>query len=285
MTTSASPARGHDQPRHRRMQERHVAGDVEHHLAGGGGQPGEDAAERAVVGIDVGDHRHPEERVERGRVRHDQDIVHYRGHRVQHPLDDAAAAKLQQRLGLAAHARALAAGLDHAGHAHEPTSTAPARSTRGGSTVTSSTVEGAPPAVAPAIEHDRQAAGEIADAPRRRCWAAAGPGVGARRRDRLAERGHQRRATGCAESRTPTVPEPAVTPDGTSGRARQHERERARPVALHQHPRSLRNLDGEALDHGDRVDEHQQRLVLRAALHLEDLAHGGGRRARRRPRP
>ena len=150
MTTSALARPRHHQPRDLGMQERHVTGDGERGIAGGGGEAREDAAERAVVGIDVGDHRQPQERVELGGVRHDQHIVHHRGDGVQHALDDAPAAELEQRLGLAAHARALAAGLDDAGHPHAGDTRARRRGSRGGgSTVTSSTVDGSPPAVAP----------------------------------------------------------------------------------------------------------------------------------------
>ena len=76
-------------------------------------EPRVDAAERAAAGEDVGHHGDAERRVQLGRIRHDQQIVGDRGQDVHDAVDDAPAAELHQGFGLAPHARALAAGLDH----------------------------------------------------------------------------------------------------------------------------------------------------------------------------
>src|SRR5205823_6585217 len=90
-----------------------------------------------------------QERVALRRVGHDEQVRQHGAQRVDDALDDALAAELQQRLGLAAHADAAPAGLDDARDSHRETVTAPCRITRGGPTVTSTTVEGAPPGVGP----------------------------------------------------------------------------------------------------------------------------------------
>jgi hypothetical protein len=100
------------------MEKRHVAGDRERGVAGRGLEARIDAAERAVIGIDVGHHRQPEERVELRRVGHEHDVVDHRRERGEHALDDPTAAELHQRLRPAAHARASASGLDHARDPH-----------------------------------------------------------------------------------------------------------------------------------------------------------------------
>src|SRR5262249_58933770 len=81
-------------------------------------EPREDAAERAAVRISVGDHRQGQKPVALGRVRDHEEIVEHGRERVDHTLDDALAAKLEQRLGLSAHARAAPTRLDHARDFH-----------------------------------------------------------------------------------------------------------------------------------------------------------------------
>ena len=60
--------------------------------------------------------------------------------------------------------------------------------------------------------------------------------------------------------RTPSVPVPAVTSDGTSRARGQHERERPGPVAGHQRTRATGPTCATALGHGDGVDQDEQRL-------------------------
>src|SRR2546427_6496696 len=105
------------------VEERHVAGDGEGGPAGRRPEPRVDAPERAVVGVDVGDHRQLEERVELGRVGHDQEVVHRWRDGVHDALDDPPTAELEQRLGPAAHARALASRLDDSRDSHRITPT------------------------------------------------------------------------------------------------------------------------------------------------------------------
>src|SRR5207248_5215179 len=231
-----------DEPHHVGMQERHVARDGERAVAARGREPAEDAAERAAVGIAIGDHGQVQELVALGRVRHDQEIVEHRGQRVGDTLDDTLAGDVHQRLGLAAHARAATARLDHArdlhiiymlasdGGAPSPATSrgshygasvmAPWRMTRGGSAVTSTTVEGWPPAVGPASRMRSRASPKYAST------ALAVVGGAAPVRLALgAVIAPSRWVTSARGTRwlgtlTPTVPVPAVSSLGTCAAAR-----------------------------------------------------------------
>jgi len=74
-----------------------------------------------VIREDVGDHGHIEKPVQVGRVGDDEDVVDHLADDTDHALDEAPAAELDQGFGRAAHARALAAGLHYARHAHRVT--------------------------------------------------------------------------------------------------------------------------------------------------------------------
>ena len=100
------------------MEEWHVAGDRQRGPAPGGLETGVDATERAVIRINICDHREPEKRVEIGSIGHDQHVVDRRSERGDDALDDRLSAQLDQRLGAPTHPYASAAGLDHSGHFH-----------------------------------------------------------------------------------------------------------------------------------------------------------------------
>jgi hypothetical protein len=110
-------ARG-DEAGHRRGEKRHVTGHGEGGLSRRGLQTGIDAAERAAVGKDIAHHGEAHPRVELRGVGDEEEIVGHLPQDIGHPLDDAAAAHLHQGLGLAPHARAPAARLDHPGELH-----------------------------------------------------------------------------------------------------------------------------------------------------------------------
>src|SRR5438552_945882 len=205
-----------DEPRDLRVQEGHVAGDREGRLARRRLEARVDAAEGAVVGVDVGRHRQAEEGVEGGRVGDDQQIVDDGSDGVENPLDDAHAADLDQALGAPAHPRAPAAGLDDARY----NVTAPARRIVGGTTVASTTVDGSPPAVLPASSTSSICPSNRSTTSRavRGGGAPLGFALGAVTGAPSARTSAS--ATGWPGIRMPTVPVPAVTAFGTVGRAR-----------------------------------------------------------------
>jgi hypothetical protein len=69
-----------------------------------------------AVREDVRHHGEPEKRVEVGRVGDEQHALRDLADDVEHALDDTAAAQLHEGLGIAAHARTLAARLNDAGN-------------------------------------------------------------------------------------------------------------------------------------------------------------------------